>query len=143
MTTIAFGCDHAGFALKLKLIEAAREMGLKVLDLGASSATESVDYPDFAAMVTQAIQDGRANIGVLSCGTGIGMSIAANRHPGIRAALCHTELEARLARTHNHANILCLGGRIIGVDQAQACFQVFLTSTPEEGRHEHRVAKMG
>ena len=141
-TIIAFGGDHAGVVLKGQLIEVARSFGYRVLDCGTST-DESVDYPDFADKVADSVKSGQASLGVLVCGTGIGMSMAANRHPGIRAALCHTELEARLAREHNDANILCMGGRIVGIDQAKSCLASFLGASFQNGRHTRRVAKMG
>jgi ribose 5-phosphate isomerase B len=139
---IAFGCDHAGSLLKMALMEAAQAFDHYVLDLGTHS-TESVDYPDFAHKVVDALKTEQASLGVLVCGTGIGMSMAANRHPGIRAAVCHTELEARLAREHNNANILCVGGRILGIDQAKSCLAAFVSSHFVGGRHSQRVTKIG
>lgn len=139
---IAFGCDHAGFHLKGALMEAAQAFDHYVIDLGTHS-TDSVDYPDFANKVVNALKTGQASLGVIICGTGIGMSMAANRHPGIRAAVCHTELEARLAREHNNANILCVGGRILGTDQAKSCLAAFLSAHFEGGRHSQRVTKIG
>lgn len=139
---IAFGSDHAGFFLKKELMAAAQSFDHYVLDLGAHS-DGSVDYPDFANKVVDALKTDQAAIGVVICGTGIGMSMAANRHPDIRAALCHTELEARLAREHNNANILCLGARTIGTDQAKSCLAAFLSAHFMGGRHTQRVAKMG
>jgi ribose 5-phosphate isomerase B len=140
--TIAFGCDHAGVGLKEQLIEIAQSFGYRILNCGANT-DESVDYPDFADKVVNVIESGQASLGVLVCGTGIGMSMAANRHPGIRAAVCHTELEARLAREHNNANILCVGARILGIDQAKSCLAAFLNASFQNGRHTQRVAKMG
>jgi len=139
---IAFGSDHAGFSLKNDLMEAAKSFDHYVIDLGTHS-TDSVDYPDFANKVVEALKTGQTAIGVIICGTGMGMSMAANRHPGIRAAVCHTELEARLAREHNNANILCLGGRILGADQAKACLAAFLGAHFVGGHHTARVAKLG
>jgi len=139
---IAFGCDHAGLPLKKILMEAAQAFDHYVIDLGTHS-TDSVDYPDFAHKVADALKTEQAALGVLICGTGIGMSMAANRHPDIRAAVCHTELEARLAREHNNANILCIGSRIVGADQAKSCLAAFLSAHFVGGRHSQRVAKMG
>lgn len=139
---IAFGADHAGFRLKEELMAAAQAFDHYVLDLGAHTS-EAVDYPDFAHKVVEALKTDQAALGVLICGTGIGMSMAANRHPSILAALCHTELEARLAREHNHANILCLGSRILGSDQAKSCLAAFLSAHFLGGHHANRVAKMG
>lgn len=139
---IAFGCDHAGLELKNALVEAAKAFDLYTIDLGTNTP-DSVDYPDFAKKVVDAVHNKQAALGVLICGTGIGMCMAANRHSGTRAAVCHTELEARLAREHNNANILCLGGRILGIDQAKACFAAFLGGHFLGGRHNARVEKLG
>lgn len=139
---IAFGCDHAGLNLKNELIETARSFDYPVLDCGTKTP-DSVDYPDLANRVVDALKTDQAILGVLVCGTGIGMSMAANRHPDIRAAVCHTELEARVAREHNNANILCLGSRILGTDQAKSCLAAFLSAHFMNGRHAQRVAKMG
>ncbi len=140
--TVALAEDHAGYELKATLAAILRERGLTVLDLGTTSR-ESVDYPDFAAALAKALKAGRATRGILACGSGIGMSIAANRHPGIRAALCHDGLTARLARQHNDANVLVLGGRLIGIETARDCVETFLTTPFEGGRHARRVAKLG
>lgn len=139
--TIAIGSDHAGYGLKTTLAEDLRGMGFEVLDLGASSEA-SVDYPDFGYAVAQAVASGRAAKGVLVCGTGVGISIAANRHPGIRAALCTHGVMARLAREHNDANVLALGARIIGVEIARECLRQFLATQFAGGRHEGRIAKL-
>lgn len=138
---IAIGSDHAGFELKRVLKNMLAEGGYAVSDLG-TEGTESVDYPDFAQSVASEVSAGGADIGVLICGSGIGMSIAANRHPGIRAALCHDEETARLAREHNDANILVLGSRLVGEADAKACLRVFLETEFEGGRHARRVAKL-
>ncbi len=139
--TIAIAADHGGVELKIQLIADLRARGLDVLDLGTNS-TESVDYPDFAQAVVFAIRDGRASRGVLLCGSGIGMSMAANRYLEIRAALVHDNLSARLARQHNDANVLCMGGRLIGPEVARDCLAAFLDTPFEGGRHARRVAKM-
>lgn len=138
---IAFGSDHAGFTLKNDLMEVAKSFGHYIIDLGTHS-TDSVDYPDYANKVVEALNSDQAAIGVIICGTGIGMCMAANRHKGMRAAVCHTELEARLAREHNNANILCLGARILGTDQAKACFAAFLGAHFVGGHHTNRVTKL-
>lgn len=139
---IAFGCDHAGLNLKNELIEAAKSFDYPTIDCGTKTL-DSIDYPDFANKVVHTLKTEQAILGVLVCGTGIGMSIAANRHPGIRAAVCHTELEARLAREHNNANVLCVGGRILGTDQAKSCLAAFLSAHFVGGHHAQRVAKLG
>jgi len=138
---LVIAADHGGFDLKSALVPIAQELGQTVLDLG-TSGHESVDYPEFADAVAAALLEGRAARGVLVCGTGIGMSIAANRHPGIRAALCHDGLTARLARQHNDAHVLALGGRLIGVETARDCLINFLTTPFEGGRHARRIAKL-
>ena len=140
--TVAIAADHAGYDLKQTLLADLAALGLEVLDLGTHS-TDSVDYPDYAANVVQAIKDGRATQGVLVCGSGIGMSIAANRHAGIRAALCHEPVSASLTRQHNNANILVMGARVIGVEIARAITRTFFTTAYEGGRHEKRISKLG
>ena len=138
---IAIGSDHAGFALKTALVGELQALGYDPLDLGPASET-SVDYPDFAYAVATAVAGGRAVSGILVCGTGIGMSIAANRHSGIRAALCTDGLMARYSREHNDANILVLGSRIIGSEVALDCLRQFLATPFSGGRHTGRVAKL-
>ncbi|MCC6232467.1 MAG: ribose 5-phosphate isomerase B [Verrucomicrobiales bacterium] len=140
--TLALGSDHAGFALKQEIKQHLVGTPWTVEDLGTTSP-ESVDYPDFAQKVAHAVADGHAKLGILVCGTGIGVSIAANKVPGIRAALCTTPDMARLARAHNDANVLCLGGRVLGVDLARSVVDSFLQATFEaEPRHERRVGKI-
>ena len=138
---IAIASDHAGYDLKTTLAEELGTMGYEVVDLG-TDGRQSVDYPDFAKALIEAVIEGRADCGVLVCGTGIGISIAANRHPGIRAAVCHNETTARLARAHNDANVLALGARIVGIEVAKDCLKAFLTTDFAGGRHAGRVAKL-
>jgi len=138
---IALASDHAGVDLKATLGEVLHERGYEVLDLG-TNGPESVDYPDFAAKLATALKDGRASRGVLICGTGIGISIAANRHPHVRAALCHGVTDARLARQHNDANVLALGARTTGPEVARDCLETFLDTAFEGGRHQRRIDKM-
>lgn len=138
---VAAAADHGGFALKETLVGALRRRGCGVLDLGAHTA-DSVDYPALGEAVARALLDGRADFGVLACGTGIGMGIAANRRRGIRAAVCHNAETARLARAHNDANILVLGGRIVDARTAIACLDAFLRTSFEGGRHARRVAQL-
>lgn len=138
---IALASDHAGFALKARLRATLEADGYAVLDLGASGP-ESVDYPDYGFAAAQAIADGRAERAVIVCGSGIGISIAANRHPAARAALCQSGLMARLARQHNDANILALGARLIGEEVALDCLHEFLNTAFEGGRHQRRVDKL-
>jgi ribose 5-phosphate isomerase B len=139
--TVAIAADHGGFDLKTVLLQELRALGYDAIDLGTKTG-DAVDYPDFAAALTRAVADGQARQGVLICGTGIGMSIAANRHKDIRAALCHDSTTARLARQHNDANVLVLGGRILGVEEAKDCLKTFLATEFEGGRHARRVAKL-
>jgi ribose 5-phosphate isomerase B len=140
--TVAIAADHGGFDLKESLLPALQASGVAALDLGTMSR-EAVDYPDIADALAAALAAGRAQRGILICGTGIGISIAANRHPGVRAALCHDGLTARLARPHNDANVLVLGGRVIGIETAKDCLTNFLSTPFEGGRHARRVAKLG
>ncbi|MCX7338679.1 MAG: ribose 5-phosphate isomerase B [Alphaproteobacteria bacterium] len=141
---IVFGCDHAGFDLQSSLVRWAEGAGHIVTDCGTFDGRISVDYPDYAAKVTEVILAGLADVGVLICGTGIGMSIAANRHQGIRAALCTTEYEAMMARQHNNANILCLGSRVLGDGVAKSCLATFLRTDfqQEHPRHQLRLDLM-
>ena len=140
--TIAIASDHAGVELKRVLAEELKRMGRDVLDLG-TGGSESVDYPDLADRLAEALRAKKAEQGVLVCGTGIGISIAANRHRHIRAALCHDASTARLARAHNDANVLVLGARTTGVEVARDCLKTFSETPFEGGRHEGRVAKLG
>jgi len=139
---IAFGCDHGGFVFKKDIVTLLEQSGCTILDMGCFSE-ESVDYPDFAAAVCAALQDGRAQRGILVCGTGIGMSIAANRHPHIRAALCHEAFTARMSREHNDANILCLGARVLGIGIVLDIVKTWLTTEFAGGRHLRRITLMG
>ena len=139
--TIAIASDHAGYELKQFLIEELRRLGYAPLDLGTHDRA-SVDYPDYADALAAALADGRSARGVLVCGSGIGISIAANRHRHVRAAVSHDETSARLCRKHNNANVLALGARMIGQDVARDCLAAFLATSFEGGRHERRVAKM-
>jgi ribose 5-phosphate isomerase B len=140
--TIVIAADHGGMSLKAVLKEVLSEMGYEALDLG-TYGPEPVDYPDYADALVQAMKEGKAARGVLVCGSGIGVSIRANRYPGIRAALCHDAVTARLARQHNDANVLVLGERLTGVEVAKDCLRVFLTTAFEGGRHARRVEKLG
>ena len=135
---IALSADHAGYELKDMLAAWLREGGHDVLDLG-TNGPESVDYPDFGARLGRAVADGDAERGIAICGSGIGIAIAANRNPGCRCAQVNEPLSASLARTHNDANAIALGARLIGVDMAKACVTAFLTTEFEGGRHERRV----
>ena len=140
---IAIAADHAGFGLKQELAALLAEQGYRVLDLG-THGPDSVDYPDFAEKMAEVIRDGSAERGILVCGSGIGIGIAANRFPGIRAATCPDATMARLARAHNDANVISLGARIVGFETARDCVLTFL-STPFDGgeRHQRRIDKLG
>lgn len=138
---IALAADHGGFELKNLLAEKLAEWGYEPLDLGTYS-TDSVDYPDMAAKMADAIKAGKAERGVLVCGTGIGISIAANRFPFIRAALIHDAFGARLCREHNNANVIVFGGRTTGVEVACDCLNTFLNTQFAGGRHARRVEKL-
>ena len=137
---IAIGNDHAGTDLKQKIIEKFSD-DIEFINCGTDK-TDSVDYPDFAKNVCGLILQKKADLGILICGTGIGMSISANRNKGIRAGLCFNSLMAKLTRQHNNANILCLGARIIGTDVAIDCVKTFLETEFEGGRHLRRIEKL-
>lgn len=138
---IAVASDHAGFDLKEILKRDLQEAGHEVLDLGTNS-TDSVDYPDFGKAMGDAIASGKAERGVLVCGSGIGISIAANRNPSVRAVLAHDVTSARLSREHNDANVIAFGQRLIGVEVAREALKVFLDTEWAGGRHAGRVAKL-
>ena len=138
---IAVASDHAGFDLKEILKRDLQAAGLEVLDLGTNS-TQSVDYPDFGIAMADAVASGKAERGVLVCGTGIGISMAANRNPKVRAALVHDVTSARLSRMHNGANVVAFGQRLIGTETAREALKVFLGTEFEGGRHANRVAKL-
>ena len=135
---VAVGSDHAGYRLKEKIKARLLELGHEVLDMGTDSE-KSTHYPLFARDVSLAVQEGKAERGILICGTGIGMSITANKFRGIRAALCCNEYMARMSRLHNDSNVLCLGGRIVGEDLALSILEVWLETPFSGGRHEERV----
>lgn len=135
------GSDHAGFRAKETIKAYLEAAGYRVQDVGTFSE-ESVDYPDFARAVGEQVASGREDLGVLVCGTGIGVSIAANKVEGIRAALAHDSLTARRAREHNDANVLALGGKVVGEDEAIAIVQEFLNAQFAGGRHQRRVDKI-
>lgn len=141
MMKIAIAADHGGFALKQKLIEAFTPKGYQFDDLGTNSE-ESVDYPDYAEKVCRALLAHKADLGILVCGSGIGISIAANRHKGIRAALLYSDEVAALARKHNNANIAVFGGRTMAEDDVLRRMQIFLNTEFEGGRHIRRIEKL-
>ena len=139
---IALGSDHGGFELKEYVKAYLESRGdVDVLDLGTHS-TESVDYPEYAARVAHAILEGKADRGILMCGTGIGISISANKFKGIRAALCHDGYTARMSRLHNDANILAMGGRTTGKEVATDMVRIWLETPFEGGRHQRRLDKI-
>ena len=139
---VALATDHAGYELKEELKGELVARGFEVLDLG-TNGPDSVDYPDYGDAIARALRAGRAQRGVIVCGSGIGISIAANRHAEVRAALCNEPLSAQLARQHNDANVLALGARIINEKTALECVHTFLTTDFEGGRHSRRVEKLG
>lgn len=140
-TKIAIGSDHAGFEAKERVKSELVTLGVEVVDKGSYSL-DSVDYPDFGAAVAQAVASGEVERAVLVCGSGIGVSIAANKIPGARAALCWNEETARLAREHNDANVLCFGSRFIEPEQAARMVRIFLETDFAGGRHTQRVEKL-
>ena len=135
---LAIACDHGGFELKKEIIAHLEAEGIAYRDFGCDS-TASVNYPDYAKVLCKAIQDGECYRGILVCGTGIGMSIAANKVKGIRAACCSDYFSAKLTRMHNDANALCMGGRVVGVGLALELVDVFLETEFEGGRHQRRI----
>ena len=141
VSTIALGADHAGYGLKEALKGWLINDGYQVLDLGTHS-TESVDYPDYAALVAEAVADRKVERGLLICGTGIGMSMAANKVPGVRAALCADLYTARMSREHNDANVLVLGGRLMGADMGADILHAWLERDFAAGRHARRLDKI-
>ena len=138
---IAIGSDHGGFELKEHIKKHLEELGLEYKDYGTYNE-DSVDYPDCAVPVCSAIQDGEADMGILICGTGIGISIAANKHKGIRAALCGDVYSAKMTKVHNNANVICLGGRVTGRELAFMIVDTWLEAEFEGGRHNARIEKI-
>ncbi|HIF10487.1 MAG TPA: ribose 5-phosphate isomerase B [Sneathiellales bacterium] len=140
-SVVAMACDHAGVELKEILKAELEKSGHSIIDLG-TTGPDPVDYPDFGRAMADALREGRAARGIVICGSGIGISIAANRHAHVRAALCVDGTMARLARLHNDANVLALGSRVTGVEAAKDCVKQFLATPFEGGRHAGRVAKL-
>ena len=138
---IALGADHAGFEIKELVKELLKTLGYEFQDFGTNS-TESADYPDFAHKVAQSVSEGQTDLGILICGTGIGMSIVANKHKGVRAAVVESVAAAKLAREHNDANILAIGSRLISWDSAKEIITTFLSARFEGGRHQRRIEKI-
>lgn len=141
MGAIGIASDHGGYALKEEIKGYLEKKGMEVIDYGTGNG-ESVDYPDFGKKLAEAILSKEVPLGIALCGTGIGISITLNRHKGIRAALCHSEFDARLCRQHNDANVLVMGGRTTGVEIAYAMVENFLAAEFEGGRHARRIAKI-
>lgn len=142
MKRVAIAADHGGFELKKELVGYLLAESYQVQDFGTDT-TDSVDYPDFAVPAAQAVASGSCDLGILICGTGIGMSLAANKVPGIRAALCTNSYMARMAREHNDAQILCLGARVLGVDLARDIVDAFMRHDfSQNSRHARRIAKI-
>jgi ribose 5-phosphate isomerase B len=140
---IGIASDHGGKVLKDKIIRFLKEQNLLVEDFGIPlDSSASVDYPDFAAQLSQSISQGRLKRGILVCGSGVGMSIAANKFPGVRAALVQDEFTAKMCRLHNDANVLCLGERVINHDRALDIVKIWLTTEFEGGRHQNRLDKI-
>ena len=135
---VIIGCDHAGYSLKLQVIEHLKEKGVEYVDVGTNSA-DSCHYPEFAHAVCTKVQNGEAPVGILVCGTGVGMSMAANKHRGIRAACCSDTFSARLTREHNDANVLCFGERVVGAGLACDLVDAFLDAEFMGGKHGTRV----
>jgi len=138
---VLLASDHAGFVLKQKISKYLASKGIKILDLGTKN-NNSVDYPDFAHLLAKKMKPKDNNIGILVCGSGIGMSMVANRHRNIRAALCHDTKSAKLSRMHNNANVITLGSRLIKNDVALKCVNIFLKTPFEGGRHLRRIKKI-
>ena len=138
MKRIAIGCDHVGFILKNDIVAHLRQRGIEVLDKGTWSP-ERTDYPRYASAVAQAILTGEAEGGILICGTGVGISITANKYPGIRAVVCSEPYSAQLSRQHNNTNVLAFGARVVGLELAKMIVDVWLGSDYEGGRHQTRI----
>ncbi|AIR64819.1 bifunctional allose-6-phosphate isomerase/ribose-5-phosphate isomerase RpiB [Cedecea neteri] len=142
MKKIAFGCDHVGFLLKAEIVAHLQEKGIEVLDKGTWSG-ERTDYPLYASAVAEAVVNGEAEGGILICGTGVGISITANKFPGIRAVVCSEPYSALLSRQHNNTNVLAFGSRVVGLDLAKMIVDAWLSGQFEGGRHQTRVEAIG
>lgn len=141
MTKIVFACDHVALTLKAALMDEAKSLGYEVEDLGTFTE-DRVDYPVYGELAGRAVAEGRADLGVVICGTGVGISLAANRVPGIRAVVCSEPYTAKLAREHNHTNILAMGARVVGTELGRMILDVWLAAEPLGGRHADRVAML-
>lgn len=139
---VVIGSDHRGIALRAKVASYLKKRELDMHDYGAFQETSSVDYPDIAAMVAREVSNGSADRGILICGTGIGMSITANKFPGVRAAVCLDELTAEISRRHNNLNVLCLSGDMLGEQAVEGILNIWLDTPFDGGRHERRIEKI-
>ena len=138
MTKVAIGCDHGGIVLKDAVVSVLTELGAEIVDFGTMS-NQSVDYPEYGLKVAEAVSEGRCDLGVVMCGTGIGISISANKVPGVRCALVTNEFMATATKNHNNANVLALGGRVLTPDEAKAFVKAWYTAEYEGGRHQKRL----
>lgn len=138
---LAVACDHRGYEAKRRLLPVLKKMGHEIVDFGCESAA-AVDYPDYAIPASRAVTDGTAEVAILLDGSGIGMSIASNKVFGVRAALAHDEVTARIAREHNHCNVLCLGTDLLSEDHIRQIVEIFLTTMFADGRHIRRIEKL-
>lgn len=138
---IAIGCDHAGLPLKRALLPSLEARATQVRDVGTHDEA-SCDYPDYAHELARLVANGEVDLGVLICGSGVGMSIAANRHAGVRAVVCSEPYSAAMARKHNDANVLCMGARVVGPGLAEGILEAFLSASFEGGRHARRIGKI-
>jgi ribose 5-phosphate isomerase B len=138
---VAVGSDHRGFQVKRKIVELVQRLGHEVLDYGVTSE-DAVDYPDYAQQVARAVSSGQVDRGILICGTGIGMSMAANKVHGVRAALCHDDVTAEMSRRHNDANVICLSADLLGARLIDRMIEIWLNTDFEGGRHARRVEKI-
>ena len=138
MTKVAIGCDHGGIVLKDAVISVLTELGAEIMDFGTTS-DQSVDYPEYGLKVAEAVSESRCDLGVVMCGTGIGISISANKVPGVRCALVTNEFMATATKNHNNANVLALGGRVLTPDEAKALVRAWYTAEYEGGRHQKRL----
>lgn len=136
---VGVGCDHGGFVLKEKVVDTLKELGAEIIDFGTNSDSQSVDYPEFAEKVAKKVSSGELDLGVLLCGTGIGMSIAANKVKGVRAAVLSDEFSAQATKEHNNTNVLCLGGRVVSPEKAANLVKIWYSSTFLGGRHQKRI----
>ena len=138
MTKVAIGCDHGGIILKDAVVSTLKDLGVEIVDFGTMS-DESVDYPEYGLKVAEAVAEGRCDLGIVMCGTGIGISISANKVPGIRCALATNEFMAKATKNHNNSNILALGGRVVSPEEASAIVRAWYTAEYEGGRHQRRI----